>query len=164
MTALVFAATPRPVANVLITKPDATKIDLKKYRGKVVLVAFLTTTCENCIHSVDILNRIERDLKPQGFQAVGAIVDDSPRYLVNSFTQRYKPDFPVGFLERDDFIKLADIPKGMRPFVPVFMFVDRKGTVRFQFYGDHAIFKDEEKATRTLVERLLQEQTTAPTK
>jgi hypothetical protein len=35
------------------------------------------------------------------------------------------------------------------------MFVDKKGTVRFQYPGKDDFFKNEEKNTRTLIEGLL---------
>jgi hypothetical protein len=35
------------------------------------------------------------------------------------------------------------------------MFLDRTGTVRFEFYGDDPFFQEEEKTTRLIIQNLL---------
>ena len=44
--------------------------------------------------------------------------------------------FPVRFLDHPQFMKLADLKVGQRPFVPVMLYVDRKGIIRSQVFGD----------------------------
>jgi hypothetical protein len=50
---------------------------------------------------------------------------------------------------------LGDIGKGERPFAPIFLFVDRKGVVRQQFFGDSPFFKTEEVSLRRLLVDML---------
>jgi peroxiredoxin len=133
----------------------AKKMQLSAYKGKVVLFAIIATSCDHCINSMDILKRAQQSFGPQGFQAVVAIGDPTAPYLLQPFVQRYKLTFPVGYLDEDGIKRIADVPEGKRPFVPIYMFLDRKGTVRFQFYGDDPFFKDEEKTTRVIIENLL---------
>ena len=68
LAAIAFAKTPRPLANVLIPKPDGSKIDLRKFHGKVVVVALLTTTCGDCIQSVETLNNIQAAYAQRGVE------------------------------------------------------------------------------------------------
>jgi len=138
------------LADVLIQTTDKKKINLKQFRGKVVLLVLISTTCDDCIRTVDLLNRMQKDYGPQGFQVVAAGVNDNAPYEVAPFMQRYRPAYPMGYLDRDATIKIAAVPANVRPFVPIAMFIDRKGIVQQQFYGDDPIYKDEEKAFRAI--------------
>jgi hypothetical protein len=101
------------------------------------------------------LKRAQQSFGPLGFQAVVAIGDPNAAYLLQPFVQRYKLTFPVGYLDEDGIKRIADVPEGKRPFVPIYMFLDRTGMVRLQFYGDDPFFKDEEKTTRVIIENLV---------
>jgi hypothetical protein len=106
---------------------------------------------------MQMLNRIQKDLGSQGFQAIGAAGDDGAQYQIGSFVARYGITFPVGFLNKDQMIAIGDMEKSRRPVAPIFLFIDKKGTVRNQFYGDSPFFKSGERATRSLVQNLLRE-------
>ncbi len=70
---------------------------------------------------------------------IGAIADDHPNVTVPSFVARYQINFPVGFVNPDSIRRLAALPEGMRPYVPLIMFVDAKGMVRQQYYGNDLV-------------------------
>jgi len=156
------AATPRILADVPIPTFDQKKINLKQYRGKVVVLMLFSTTCGDCIQSLDLMSKIQKDLGPRGLQVIGAAFDENASYAIEGYVQRYRPNFPVGFLDQAGAIKIADIPKDMRPFVPIVMFIDRTGTVRAQYYGNDAVFKQEDKAFRAIAESLLRFHPAAP--
>lgn len=149
-----YAQTPRPVAPVSINMGGTKKLQLTSYKGKVVLFAVIATSCDHCINWLEVLKRAQKALGPSGVQVVLAIGDPNAPYLLQPFVQRYKLTFPVGYLDQDGIQQIAAVPQGKRPFVPIYMFIDRKGTVRFQFYGDQPFFNDEEKSTRAILENL----------
>jgi peroxiredoxin len=156
LSAAVFAATPRPLADVPIPMPAGKPINLKQYRGKVVLMAVMSLDCDTCIKSVDILNRLQKEFGPRGFQVVAAVGDPSAQYLLGGFSQRYRPIFPIGYLNQAQIIQLADLGKdAQHAYVPIFMFIDRKGTVRHQASGNEPFFKNEEFLTRQTVQDML---------
>jgi thiol-disulfide isomerase/thioredoxin len=155
LTTAALAKFPRPLAPVSINMGGTKKMQLTAYKGKVVLFAIIATSCGHCIDSLEILKRAQASFGPQGFQVVVAIGDPNAPYLLQPFTQRYKLAFPVGYLDQDGIQRIADEPDGKRPFVPIYLFLDRKGTVRFQFEGNEPFFKDEEKTTRIIIENLL---------
>jgi thiol-disulfide isomerase/thioredoxin len=150
----IFAKEPRPLAPVPIPTPRGPKINLAQYRGKVVVAMIFSTHCQDCIKSVDLLSKIQKDLGPKGLQVVAAAGDENAQYLVEPFVERYKPTFPIGYLTKDDIIKLADLPPGKRPVVPILLFIDKKGIVRFQYFGDDPFMKTEDGSTRSIVENL----------
>lgn len=76
--------------------------------------------------------------------------------LVNAFNKQFVSGFPSGFAERDavlEYLQLSD----PRFFVPILVFVDKKGMVRAQYIGDAEFLKDQDKNIRVLVESLLKE-------
>jgi thiol-disulfide isomerase/thioredoxin len=155
---LVSAKTPRPASTTPIHLEGGKKLLLSQYKGKVVLFAILATSCDHCIMSMEMLNKLQKQFGPQGFQVVTAIGDEKAAYMLVPFTQRYKPSYPMGYVDREEIQKLGDVPSDKRPFVPIFLFIDRSNQVRFQFYGDEPFFKEfkeEEKATRLIVQALL---------
>ncbi len=157
VAAVAYAVEPRPVVSLPIPTPDGKKINLSQYRGKVVLLMIISTTCADCIKSIDIVNKVQKEFGPRGFQALAVAGDDNAQYLVEPFVQRYRPSFPVGYLTVPEMIRLADIPNDKKPVAPIFMFIDKRGTVRFQYYGDHPFFKTEDGSTRSIVDGLLKQ-------
>ena len=153
-----FAAkTPRPLADISIPTTDTKKIPLKQYRGKVLLIVLMATNCKACGESIERLNKLQKDFGPRGGQVIAAAINDNAAYLLGPFVQRYRPIFPIGYLDREPAMQLAAITKDDHPFVPIFMFVDRKGTVRFQYFANEAFFKQEEQSTRGIMEGLVRQ-------
>jgi peroxiredoxin len=150
-----FAKTPRPAVNVAILAPDGKKIDLRSYRGHTILLIIFSTGCETCVRMLDMMNNIEKQLGPRGLQVIGAAGDPNAKFLLGPFVQRYRPIFPVGFIEKDAIIKVADVPQGTRPVVPILIFIDRWGMVREQYYGDSPVAKSGEPALKALAQAVI---------
>ena len=74
---------------------------------------------------------------------------------VRPFVSRYRPDYPVGYVDKQNFIKLANLKPDSRPFVPILMFVDAKGLVRQQYYGDQAPMKTPEPTIRETLNEMM---------
>lgn len=154
---LIWAKTPRPLADIPIQTLNGQKIHLKQYHAKVVLMVVFSTTCNDCIQAIQLMSKLQKDYGPYGFQAVAAAGDDSAKFQLGLFLERYRPSFPVGYLDQESIMKLCDVPKGVRPFVPISLFIDQANQVRFQFYGDNAFYRQEEHGMRALIEGLLKQ-------
>jgi peroxiredoxin len=153
---LADAAVPRPVApNVAISTTDQKKIYLRQYRGKMVMLVMFSTTCDDCLKTLNLMGKFQKEYGPRGLQVIAAAINDNAAYSVQSFAQRYRQPFPIGYLNREDAIKMLDITPNDRPFVPIVMFIDYSGTVRVQYFGNDPIFKQEEKAFRAITDSLL---------
>lgn len=154
--ASVFAATvPRPLLDIPIPTPSGKPINFKQYRGKVVLIAIISMDCAPCVKSIDMLNRIQKDFGGKGFQVVAAVGDANAQYSLGPFMQRYRPEFPMGYLSTDEMVRLGSFSREDRPFAPIFIFVNRQGIVRQQVTGDQPFFKNEEAETRAAIQKLL---------
>lgn len=151
------ASVPRPLADVTVPTATGQKVKLSQYRGKVMVIALISTTCVHCLTSLQTLSQIQKDYGAQGFQAFAVAADDSAERGVKGLT-RMNTGFPMGYLDQETTMRLCDFKKEDHPFVPMYLFVDKKGTVRFQYAGKDDFFNKEEKNTRILVESLLKGQ------
>jgi peroxiredoxin len=154
-----YARYPRPLADVPILTPEAKKINLKQYRGKVLVLVLFSTSCRECVNTITLLSKIQNDYGPQGLQVMGAAISRNAAYLVTPFNDRYRPSFPIGYLSEEGAMKIGDFTRDTHPFVPIVMFVDHKGTVQMQLFGDDNVFKQkqEEKTFRSMSESLLKQ-------
>jgi len=151
------ASTPRPLADISVPMPDGKKIRLSQYRGKVMVVALVSTTCEHCYASMDLLGQLQREYGPRGFQVFAVAADDNAAKAVGPLSRAKNLAFPLGYLDQNTTMQLCDFKRDDHPFVPMYLFVDKKGTVRFQYPGNDDFFKAEAKNTRTLIEGLLKQ-------
>jgi peroxiredoxin len=146
----------RLLPNVPIKTADTKGINLRKYRGKEIILLLFSTECEDCINTAGYLNKIQQDFGSRGLQVVGVAINENAPYTVTPWAQRYKLAFPVGFLDQEATMKLANFKKDDHPFVPIIMFVDSAGTVRVQYFGNDPVFKSQqEKAFRAIADSLL---------
>jgi glutathione peroxidase-family protein len=148
------ASTPRPLADVTVPTSNGKKIRLNQYRGKVMVVALISTTCNHCATSLLMLSTLQKEYGPRGFQALAiAANDDAAKSLGN--VEGLQLGFPVGYLDQNTTMQVFDFKREDHPFVPLYIFVDKKGNVRFQYTAQDDFFKNEEKYTRLLIEALL---------
>lgn len=151
---LAWAIVPRTASDVLIPSISGPAINLRMFKGKVLAVAIVSTTCKECMETVQVLARLQKDLGPRGFQPIIVVGDDNSKATARPFAQRYGLTMPVGYLTRDDIIKVANIVHE-RPAAPILLFIDKQSSVRVQYYGDNAFFKNTEIGIRSTVEDLL---------
>lgn len=123
-------------------KPSDKKIDLKKYRGRPVIVAMISTTCGHCVTAVQYLIQVQDKYAAKGIQVVGVSGDPHAAVELPQWLQRFRPNFPFGYLEKDAFLKLAGLPSDARPFAPILLFVDPSGVVRDRKVGNDPDMKN----------------------
>jgi peroxiredoxin len=146
----------RPMVYVPVKTTDAKGINLRKFLGKELIIVVFSTQCDECITTLGVLSKIQKDFGPRGLQVIGIAGNENAAYTVGPIADRYKFGFPLGFLNQDQVIKLTNIKKDDRPFVPIVMFVDSAGTVRVQYFGNDPVFKNQqEKPLRAVADSLL---------
>ncbi|MSV34817.1 MAG: TlpA family protein disulfide reductase [Bryobacterales bacterium] len=155
----VFAGMPpgRPLPDVPISQPGGKKLDLKQYRGKALVLALISTDCEHCDHAVDFLKIMQKESAAQGLQVVAAAGDPDAAKAIAPFGAQHQPNFPIGYLDKAAFLRLANLKPDDRPFVPVILFIDAKGMVRVQLAGDDPLMDKMETVIRGTIRELLKE-------
>src|ERR1700676_3281493 len=152
---------PRPAHEFVIRGTGAETL-LSQFRGKVVLLAFIFTTCPHCQHTVGIMSDVQKEYASRGFQALGSAFNETAAQLLPAFLAQFHPNFPVGYSARPTVLEFLQVPSNMPLSVPVLVFVDKKGIIRSQHMGsDDPFFKDQEKSMRAELEALLKERARA---
>ena len=146
---------PRPAPEFTVQMPGGKNSKLSDYKGKVVVVEILLTTCSHCQKASQGINRVQRELGPKGMQAIGVAVNDMAQMLVEDYTKQFNLDFPVGRSQRDPVIGLLQHPVMMMMSFPNVLIIDRNGQIRHQFAGGDKFFENEEQNLRALVLPLL---------
>lgn len=104
---------------------------LSQYRGKVVALEFIFTTCPHCQAASKVMSRYQREYGSQGFQALDVAVNDNADLLVENFVKEFQVAFPVGWVSKDQMISFMGFKDG-RFVVPQLVLIDRKGYIRYQ--------------------------------
>jgi thiol-disulfide isomerase/thioredoxin len=157
---LLAVKTPRPLPDVPISMPAGKTANLKDFHGKVVMLVLMSTTCSDCIAAVEMMNRIQKDFGARGLQAFAVAVGvDADKKNTQGFVDRYRPTFPVGYVAETPFRELADLSATARPYVPIFIFIDKKGVIRFEYTAIDAIMEKSKRLQNcgSIVEGLLRQ-------
>ncbi len=148
---------PRPAAEFVIKLTDGKQLLLSGYRGKVVALEFLLTTCPHCKTCSSIMNKLYQELGAKGFQPLGVAFNPMAGMFVADYIKELKLTFPVGFAEREPVLGFLQHSVLERMLVPQLVIIDRQGVIRAQHAGDSPFFQDEENNLRTLVADLLKD-------
>lgn len=125
---------PRKADEFVIHMVDGSQKLLSSYRGKVVVMAFMYTTCTHCQAMAGSLAKIQSEYSDKGVQVLGVTFDNGAANNVTSFIKITGANFPVGFSTADQVLKFMHVDGDY--FVPMLAFLDRTGTIRFQVVSD----------------------------
>lgn len=106
------------------------KMDLKAYRGKVVLLNFWATWCAPCLLEMPKFVVWQTKYGPRGLQVVGISMDDDPA-PVRSLYGKLKLNYPIAMGDES----LGELYGGILG-LPVTFLIDRHGEVRAKFQGE----------------------------
>ena len=101
---------------------------LSSYRGKVVVLAFVHTTCPHCQAFCQELTKLHVELGPEGFQPIAVAWNQQANLLIPGFVHDLRVDFPVGFVGAyDPVMNFLGFSVMDRPVVPLVAVIDRRG-------------------------------------
>jgi peroxiredoxin len=152
------ATIPRLSPDFAVKMTDGKQIKVSDYRGKVLCLTFILTTCPHCQKTTQVLEGIYPELKPKGFAVVEAVVNDNPD--VATFVSQFKVPWPVGTAGVLPAVDYIQWPHNKVPQVPFLVFIDRQGMIRAQYTGvDESFFADsqQEQHIRDEATKLLNE-------
>ena len=152
---------PRPAPDLKIKIPGGATQQLSQYKGKVVALEFLLTTCSHCQKTSQVLSKIQQEYGPKGLQVIGIAINPMAQMAVPDFIKQFQLNFPVGYDEPDVANGFLQHPIMIRMLMPQLAFIDRAGIIRAQYGGDQPFFQDQEKNIRAKVEELLNEKPAA---
>lgn len=146
---------PRKAPEFTIVDPSGKQVLLSSYKGKVVALAFIFTTCPHCQAECGVLTKLQGELGDKGFQPLAVAFNDNAGMLVNEFVKTFRPSFPVGYSARQtvmNYLGLSDIERWV---VPQMVLIDRKGMIVAQSAPSGTEELQEEKSLRSKITDLL---------
>ena len=150
-------ARPAPAFNMLrVNQPS---LSLNQYRGKVVALAFILTSCGHCQQFTIELNQIAKEYTNRGVQFLECAFNDDAAQGMPEFLGRFTPPYPVTFSSpaavRAFFQRTI---YDQRPFrVPYLVLIDRAGIIRGDFPGESDLFQNPGPNLRKELDKLLGE-------
>jgi thiol-disulfide isomerase/thioredoxin len=113
---------------------------LSQYRGKVVALEFILTTCSHCQDASHVMTQYQQELGPRGFQALDIAINaldtnpdpNSANTVVANFVRDFQVGFPVGWVTRDQFMAFMRFSVLDRVMVPQLVLIDRKGVIHYE--------------------------------
>lgn len=182
VSAFAIGPVPRPAKEFEFVDAAGKHTLLSSYKGKVVLIQFLLTTCPHCqAMSRDVLNKLQTEFGPKGFQALGVVFNDpepggrsskadmAKDYqagMSNSGSNRNQfssvpMNFPISYASREtilSFIEASVMDRLMFPHVAV---IDKKGQVRDESKTEGTSDLQNEAYLTNLIGSLLKESATS---
>ncbi len=153
----------RKAPELAFTVPGQGQRLLSQYRGKVVALEFIATTCPHCQAAARFMTQIQQQYGNRGFQALDVAINaqdegrtvDQANALVAAFTANFQVGFPVGWASRDEFMSFTGFSFAEMVMVPQVVLIDRKGYIHYQTSanGDDDLRK--EPALRKDIDELL---------
>jgi peroxiredoxin len=136
------ATLPRKAPPFAIQTPDGKQIQVSSYKGKVVTLVFILTTCPHCQAATRALSKLQPEYGPKGVQVIESAIDEQASKLVPGFIQNFSPPFPVGYNNVYQAIDFLQHPAMAVPHMPMMAFIDRQGNIVAQYEGNSDFLVD----------------------
>jgi peroxiredoxin len=150
-----FAQAPRPAPEFTFHLADGSNKLLSSYKGKVVVLALMRTGCQHCQHFAQQLSMYQQEYGPKGVQILGAVFDTGAKAGLPKFKDQFVKGFPVGWSDEATVMAWLKQPLEQGYFVPIVVFVNRRGQIVSQHLGDDILFQDPDANIRRILDRLL---------
>ena len=147
----------RPSPEYAIKLTSGRQLLLSSYRGQVVALMFVQTTCPHCQATCQFVEQLQKEYGPKGFQPLAVAFNEMSMMLLPEFIKKTGATFPVGWDTRDPVFNYLQRSMNLQTYVPIVVFIDRKGVIRGQYLGDDPFMADPEKNIRATVDKLVKE-------
>lgn len=103
---------------------------LSQYKGKVVALEFIFTTCPHCQAASRVMTKLQTEYGPRGLQVVDIAINPNADLLVENFAKDFQVNFPVGWTNQAAMQSFMGFDA--RYVVPQLALIDRKGFIHYQ--------------------------------
>jgi peroxiredoxin len=120
---------PRPAPELKIVEASGKTTMLSSYRGRVVLLAFISTQCAHCQRASLVFEGLSHEFAGRLQVAETAFNEGAD---TAAFTKRFGLTFPVGVTTSDAAHAFLGVAAGARVGTPQVVAIDRRGVIRAQ--------------------------------
>jgi thiol-disulfide isomerase/thioredoxin len=129
--ALAVAPVPRPAREFTFLHADGQQSLLTSYKGRVVVIQFLSTTCPHCQALSKVLNKLSGEMGP-GVQFIGVAFNEANAAMAKQYAQDLAIRIPVAYASHETVLSYLGLSVMERLTVPQMVIVDKKGVIRAQ--------------------------------
>jgi peroxiredoxin len=148
-------AVPRKMGEFVFHMVNAPEQLLSTYKGKTIVLALMFTTCPHCQKTAQLLSVVQKEYEAKGVQVLGSVFDQDSKSRVQQFSKGLGLNFPVGYSDQQTVLEFLQLPVNDPYFVPILVFIDRRGMVRSQYIGDETFLSKQDVNIRAEIEKLL---------
>ncbi len=104
---------------------------ISQYRGKVVALEFIFTTCPHCQAASHYMAQLQSEYGAKGLQVIDVAVNPNADLLVDEFSKDMHVNFPVGWTTQNQMTSFMGFTDA-RFVVPQLVLIDRQGNIHWQ--------------------------------
>ena len=157
VSAFAMPPVPRKSPEFTITDPSGKQILLSSFKGKIVVMPFMFTTCPHCQREAQMLTKLQKEFAPRGVVMLGTVFNDANAAMASQFVKEFNMGFPVGYASRDSVTSYLGLSVMDRWVVPQVAIIDKKGNVVAQSAATGTPELQDEAYLRNFIEKLLKD-------
>lgn len=146
---------PRKAAEFVFQNVGGQPQLLSAYKGKTIVLAFMYTTCPHCQKTAVVLAKVQDEYAAKGVQVLGAVFEQGAASRALQFHKQLGLNFPVGYSEAGPVLDFLQHPINEPYFVPILVFIDKRGTIRSEYIGDETFLSKQEVNIRAEIDKML---------
>jgi peroxiredoxin len=114
-----------------INKSSGDEVLLSSLKGKVVVMEFMFVGSAHCLDLAEMLNKLQADLGPRGFQAIAvAFGQHADQAMVGHVEERLHLSYPLAYAKPADVDAYLGRQGTEKLKIPQMIVIDRKGFIR----------------------------------
>jgi len=122
----------RKAPDFTFTLPGKGPVQLSQYRGKVVALEFIHTTCPHCQAASKVMTKFQEEFGARGLQVIDVAINPNADLLVENFVKDFKVGFPVGWATQQEMYAFMAFDPKNSYVIPQLALIDRKGIIHYQ--------------------------------
>jgi peroxiredoxin len=129
--ALAVMPVPRPSKEFTFVDSSGRQSLLSSYKGKVVVIQFLSTTCPHCQALSRTLSKMSSDMG-NGVQFIGVAFNEATAESAAAYAKAQAVRMPIAYAPHETVIGFLGYSIMERLTVPQVVIIDKKGIIRAQ--------------------------------
>ncbi|MEO8371810.1 MAG: TlpA disulfide reductase family protein [Candidatus Solibacter sp.] len=160
------ATVPRPSPEMIIQRYNQPAMQLSQFKGKIVALAFIHTTCSHCQDLTRVLKVIQKDYAARNVTVVACAFEEGAAQNFLGYLKALDPNFPAGIAPPDAVMKYLgwDQKRDGMLMIPHMVFLDAKGVIRGDFDGKDGFYSKMDENVRKQLDKMTTGATAAPAK
>ena len=147
---------PRPSPDFTVNLPGGQALTVQSLKGKIVVLAFISTTCPHCQALTGELTALQKEYAGKGVQVVECAFNDGVTEAdAMNFSTQFHPGFPIGMNHRPAVYAYLQFSSVRILYVPHVVVIDRTGVIRGDYPGGSPFLQNAAANLRTELNQML---------